>query len=364
MSAFEQRAERLHALLTERKLDLLLVTNLVNVRYLCGFTGTNGLCVVGPGARHFVTDFRYLERARNGEVQAFEVVKGERDLLADAVRLATEHSGNGALRLGFEDDEVSVARHAKLRSLLSDAAELVPAAGLVQKLRRIKDDGELALMRRAAEVADEAYRWLIDEHGLTGHSEREVTRALVRRCEDSGADEVSFLPIVAAAANGALPHALPGDAEIPRDTLVVVDMGCRIEGYCSDCTRTFATGRLDDEATEVYELMRAAQAAATEAVRAGAGGAAVDAVAREAISAAGRGDQFGHGLGHGVGLEVHEAPRLGPSSEDVLEENNCVTVEPGVYVPGKFGVRIEDLVVVGPEGCEVMTSIPRELITI
>ncbi len=364
MSAFEQRAERLEALLAELQLDLLLVTNLVNIRYLCGFTGTNGLCIVGPGRGDFVTDFRYLERARTGEVQAFEVVKGERDLLADAARLVQEHSGNGALRVGFEDDEVSVARHAKLRSLLPDSVELVRAAGLVQRLRRVKDDGELALMRRAAAVADDVYRWLIDEHGLAGHTEREVMRALVRRSEDSGADEVSFLPIVAAAANGALPHALPGDAEIPRDTLVVVDMGCRIEGYCSDCTRTFATGSLDAEATEVYELVRSAQAAANQAVRAGARGAAVDAVAREAIAAAGRGDQFGHGLGHGVGLEVHEGPRLGPSSEDVLDVNNCVTVEPGVYVPGRFGVRIEDLVAVSPDGCEVMTSIPRDLITI
>jgi Xaa-Pro aminopeptidase len=363
MSAFEQRTERLERLLAEHQLDLLLITNLVNIRYLCGFTGTNGLCIVGPGRRDFVTDFRYLERARGGEVEAFQIVKGERDLLADAARLAQE-AGNGTLRVGFEDDEVSVARHAKLRSLLPDSVELVPAAGLVQRLRRVKDDGELALMRRAAAVADDVYRWLIEEHGLAGHTERQVMRALVRRSEDSGADEVSFLPIVAAAANGALPHALPGDAEIARDTLVVVDMGCRIEGYCSDCTRTFATGSLDAEATEVYELVRSAQAAASQAVRAGAGGAAVDAVAREAIAAAGRGDQFGHGLGHGVGLEVHEGPRLGPSSEDVLELNNCVTVEPGVYVPGRFGVRIEDLVAVGPDGCEVMTSIPRELITI
>jgi len=280
------------------------------------------------------------------------------------VRLAQEDAGNGALRLGFEDDDVSVARHAKLRSLLPEPAELVAAGGLVQRLRRTKDDGELALMRRAAAIADDVYRWLIDEHGLAGHTERAVMRALVRRAEDLGADEVSFPPIVAAAANGALPHALPGDHEIPRDTLVVVDLGCQVDGYCSDCTRTFATGPLDGEAAEVYELVRAAQEASREAVLAGARGADVDAVARESISGAGRGDQFGHGLGHGVGLEVHEEPRLGPSSEDVLEQGNCVTVEPGVYVPGRFGVRIEDLVAVRAEGCEVMTSIPRDRITI
>jgi Xaa-Pro aminopeptidase len=363
VSAFEQRAERLEGLLAERELDLLLVTDLVNVRYLCGFSGTNGLCLVGPGMRAFVTDFRYVERAES-EVPVYEVVRGERDLLGDAVALVERRAGARGARVGFDDDELSVSRHAKLRKLLPDRVELVPAAGLVERLRRVKDAGELETIRRAATIANELYRWLITEHGLSGHTELAVARALERRAQDTGADDVSFPPIVAAADNGALPHAAPRAVPIARDTLVVVDLGCRVDGYCSDCTRTFATGGVDGEAQEVYELVRAAQEAARDAIRSGVEAKTVDAVARELIERAGHGERFGHGLGHGVGLEVHEEPRLAPSADATLEDHSVVTVEPGVYIPGRFGVRIEDLVVVTAGGCELLTEVPRELLTL
>jgi Xaa-Pro aminopeptidase len=362
-SIFEQRAERLETLLTEQGLDLLLVTDLVNVRYLCGFTGTNGLCLLGATVRAFVTDFRYVDRAE-AEVPDFERVRGERDLLEDAARLIERSAGAGGARVGFDDDELSVKRHAKLRELLPEPIELVPAGGVVERLRRVKDADEIELMRRAAEIANGLYGWLIAEHGLAGHTEAAVARALERRAQDVGADEASFPPIVAAAANGALPHAAARDVEIPRDTLVVVDLGCRVDGYCSDCTRTFATGVLDDDAQEVYELVRSAQAAAMEAVRPGAEARGVDAIARDLIDAGGYGDRFGHGLGHGVGLEVHEEPRLAPSADGTLEERNVVTVEPGVYLPGRLGVRIEDLVVVTASGAERLTDPPRELLTL
>jgi Xaa-Pro aminopeptidase len=363
VSAFEQRAERLEGLLAERELDLLLVTNLVNVRYLSGFSGTNGLVVVGPGLRAFVTDSRYVGRAQS-EVPDYEVARGERDLLGDAAALVERRTGGGGARIGFDDEDLSVRQHSKLLELVPDRVELAPAGGLVERLRLVKDAGELETIRRAAAVANELYRWLIDEHGLVGHTELAVARALERSAQDLGADDVSFPPIVAAAENGALPHAAPRAVAIERDTLVVVDLGCRIDGYCSDCTRTFATGEVDGEEREVYELVRAAQAAARDAIRAGAEAKAVDAVARGLIEQGGRGEQFEHGLGHGVGLEVHEAPRLAPSGEGKLERSSVVTVEPGVYLPGRFGVRIEDLTVVTSNGCEVLTEVPRELITI
>jgi Xaa-Pro aminopeptidase len=363
VSVFEQRAGRLDELLAERELDLLLVTDLVNVRYLCGFSGTNGLCVVGPGMRTFVTDFRYVGRAE-AEVPDYERVRGERDLLADAAALVERQAGEGGARVGFDDEQLSVRRHGKLRELLPDRAELVPAGGLVERLRRVKDPGELETIRRAAAVANELYRWLVVEHGLTGHTELAVARALERSAQDLGADAVSFPPIVAAAENGALPHAAPRPVTIPRDTLVVVDLGCQLDGYCSDCTRTFATGSVDGDEREVYELVGAAQTAARDAIRAGTGARAVDAVARELIEQAGYGERFEHGLGHGVGLEVHEEPRLAPSADGRLEEHSVVTVEPGVYLPGRFGVRIEDLVVVTATGCEVLTDVPRELLTV
>jgi Xaa-Pro aminopeptidase len=348
------RADRLVALLEERELDCLLVTNLVNVRYLTGFTGTNGACIVSPGERLFLTDFRYVEQAKE-QVPDFERVEGGRDLLGD---LAARLHG----RAGFDDAQVSVRMHRRLGEKVGEGVELVPAAGLVERLRAVKDDSELRAMRSAVEIADAAYQDL-RERGLAGRTEREVALSLVRFMEDRGADGPSFPPIVAAGPHGALPHASPRDVEIPRGTLVVVDLGAQVGGYCSDCTRTLATGSLDGRAAEVYEVVRQAQAAAVEAVRPGADPRALDASAREAVEA-GVGVSFEHGLGHGVGLEVHEGPRLAQTAEGTLEPGNVVTVEPGVYLPGELGIRIEDLVVVTGDGREVMTGFPRELLTV
>jgi Xaa-Pro aminopeptidase len=239
--------------------------------------------------------------------------------------------------------------------------QLEPAGGLVEQLRAVKDAEEVEYMREAASLAADIYSWLESDHGLAGHTERAVMLALERRAMDLGAEGVSFPPIVAAADNGALPHAEPRDVEIRRDTLVVVDFGCRVGGYCSDCTRTYATGDLEDEAVAVYDLVKKAQEAALAGVRAGADRRALDGVARTIIGDAGHGEEFGHGLGHGVGLEVHEEPRLTQRTEGELVAGNAVTVEPGVYLPGRFGVRIEDLVVTTAGGCEVLTPTSKEL---
>jgi Xaa-Pro aminopeptidase len=349
------RVDRLVALLEERSLDWLLVTSLVNVRYLTGFTGTNGACLVSRGERLFLTDFRYVERAR-AEVREFERLEGGRDLPGD---LAARISG----RAGFDDAHVSVRAHRRLAEKTGEGVELVPAGGLVERLREQKDAGELQAMRAAAQIADAVYEE-VREQGLTGRTEREVARAMVRRMEDLGAQGPSFPPIVAGGAHGALPHAEPRDAEIPAGTLVVIDAGARVDGYCSDCTRTFATGPLDEAALEVYELVLRAQREALAAARAGAARRDVDGVARRIIDAAGRGEHFGHGLGHGVGLEIHEDPRLTRTAEGDLNEGNTVTIEPGVYLPGSFGVRIEDLVAITADGPEVLTAFPKELVTV
>jgi Xaa-Pro aminopeptidase len=359
-----ERSERLAALVGERELDQLLVGDLVrpgdsdrsgmaNLRYLTGFGGTSGLCVVGPQARLFVTDFRYRERAGREVADAFDRVEAERQLLP----AVAEQLGG---RVGYDDANTSVRNLRKLEELAPDGTELVPAGGLVERLRRSKDVDELTAIAEAARLADEVYVWLV-EGGLLGKTEREVALASERRMLDLGAEGASFPTIVAAGENGALPHAEAGEREIARDELVVIDMGAIVDGYCSDCTRTFATGELDTDAREVYELVLEAQGAGLEAVRAGTGGKKLDAVARDAIAAAGHGEEFGHGLGHGVGIEVHEAPRLGKTSEDELVEGDVVTVEPGVYVPGRFGVRIEDLVSVEADGCRNLSSRPKEL---
>jgi Xaa-Pro aminopeptidase len=349
------RADRLVELVAERELDSLLVTNLLNVRYLTGFTGTNGACVVTADERLFFTDFRYVAQARE-QVPDFERIEASRDMLGD---LAKRLGG----RAGFDDDDLSVAAHRKLGEKVPDGVELVPAGGLVEQLRAVKDDAEAAAMAAAAEISTAAYHSL-RERGLAGRTEREVALGLTRFMEDSGAEGASFPPIVASGAHGALPHAVPRDVEIPRDTLVVIDIGAIVDGYCSDCTRTIATGSLGDDVLEIYELVRNAQVEALGATVAGAECSAVDGVARELIDAAGHEEHFGHGLGHGVGLQVHEAPRLGKTAEGSLDGGNAVTVEPGVYVPGEVGVRIEDLVIVTDGEPRILTGFPKGLVTV
>jgi len=351
------RAERLLEVLHERELHALLVTDLVNVRWLTGFTGSNGAAVVGTdGTLRFVTDFRYLTQAAEQLADAWSR-EISTDLLEGVVKQLPDE---GELRLGFDDAHLSVRDHAKLARIVREGIELVPAGGAVEGLRVVKDADELDRVRAAARLADEALTEVLGR-GLAGRTERDVALDLEFTMRRLGAEAASFPPIVAAGAHGALPHAVPRDVEIPAGTLCVVDWGAQLDGYASDCTRTFATGTVDPRDREVYDLVLRAQEAALAAVRPGPTGREVDAVARAIIDDAGHGEHFGHGLGHGVGLEVHEGPRLSKQGEDALGAGMVVTVEPGVYVPGAVGVRIEDLVIVTDEGGEVVSSLSKEL---
>ncbi len=281
------------------------------------------------------------------------------DLVEAAV---AELAGMRGGRLGFEEGSLTVKQHLRLRELLPAAWELIACGGLVEALREVKEPAELARIRAACELADEALREVL-EAGVVGHTEREVAIELELRMRRLGAQAPSFPSIVAAGPHSALPHAEPRDVPIPRDTLLTVDWGALHGGYCSDCTRTYATGeRLPEGAREVYELVLAAQLAGLAAVRPGPSGREVDAAAREVIERAGHGEHFGHGLGHGVGIEVHEGPRLSRTAgEQPLRAGNVLTVEPGVYIPGRFGVRIEDLLVLSDRGPLVLTGLPKEL---
>ncbi len=350
------RADRLTELLPGAGIDVLLVTNLYNVRYLTGYTGSNGIALIGPEVRTFVTDFRYVEQAAEQVDPAFDRLRASQHLLEGIEDALPE----GEQRLGFEAAQMSVSSHERLRDLLPDRIELVGTTDLVERLRAIKQPDEVAAIKAASELADEAFAQLV-AGGLVGQNERELAMKLEFEMRRRGAEHPSFSPIVAAGAHGALPHASPRDAEIRSGELVVIDWGAQLDGYCSDCTRTLAAGGADDRAAAVYQLVLDAQLAGVEDVRPGATGREVDSVARAAIEAAGHGEHFGHGLGHGVGLEVHEAPRLAQRSDSVLATGNVVTVEPGVYLPGEFGVRIEDLVVVTDDGCEILTSISKDL---
>jgi Xaa-Pro aminopeptidase len=352
------RADRVVEVLADRELDALLVTNLVNVRYLTGFTGSSGMAVVGGDLRRFITDFRYVEQAAT-QVDGFDREQAPQEFL-DALAGGWP---DGGLRLGFEDDHVSVRRHGRLRRVLPDNVELVAAGGVVEELRAVKDAEEVERIRAAAALVDEVYG-TVRAQGLVGRSERDVALAIEDAMRRLGAEGPSFPSIVASAERGALPHAVPTDAPIPRGTLVTLDIGARLDGYCSDCTRTWATGKLPDDLAEAYELVRRAQEAALDAVRPGPEGREVDAVARGMIEEAGHGEHFGHGLGHGVGMEVHEGPRLARTAEGRLVAGNVVTVEPGVYLPGRGGVRIEDLVVVVDAGRTVLSGTTKDLVVV
>jgi Xaa-Pro aminopeptidase len=353
-------AEAVHA----RGLDWLLVSGQINVRYTTGFTGSTALALMSAedgarGAHRFITDFRYATRAREEVAQAFrqEVVL---DNLQQGVVAAL---GSGGGRLGFLEKDLTVAEHSRFAELLGERWELVPSSQILERLRGVKDAGEIERIRAATELADEAMTVVL-EAGLVGRTERDVAVELELHMRRRGAEGPSFPPIVAAGAHGALPHAQARDVPIPRDVLVTIDWGARHDGYCSDCTRTYATGEhLSDRAREVYELVRSAQQEAADATRAGLGARELDALARVSIEAAGYGEQFGHGLGHGVGMDVHEGPRLSRTApDDPLEPGNVVTIEPGVYLPDELGVRIEDLLVVTDSGGEILTRLPKGLI--
>jgi Xaa-Pro aminopeptidase len=353
------RAERLAGLVDDAGLDALLVTGLVNVRYLTGYTGSNGIALIGARTRAFVTDFRYVEQAAAEVHSSFDRRRGTLDLLGGIADLLPA----GEVRLGVEDGQMTVRRHRRLRELLPGRVELVDGTGLVERLRRIKEPEEIEAIGAAARLADAACERLLRD-GLIGRTEREVAIALEHDMRERGARRPSFDSIVAAGPHGALPHAQPRDVPIRRGDLVTIDWGASLDGYCSDCTRTVAAGPVGEDAERIYQTVLDAQMAGLGAVRAGVTGRETDTVARTLIEAAGHGDEFGHGLGHGVGLEVHEAPRLAQASEDTLAAGNVVTVEPGIYVPGRHGVRIEDLVVVTDDGCEILTGMTKRLVVV
>ncbi|HKG43137.1 MAG TPA: aminopeptidase P family protein [Gaiellaceae bacterium] len=341
------RVERLRTSLEEP----LLVTNPVNVRYLVGFASSNAALLVDPERVRLYTDFRYAEAAR--AVEAVEFVETKRSVVAALAELVDG-------RVGFEADAIS---YAEWQTLDAGGLELVPRRGLVEALRAVKDEGELDSLRRAGEITSEAYERFAGER-FVGRSERELAWRLDELFHELGAHAPSFETIVASGPNSARPHARPTNRKIEAGETVVIDAGAMVDGYVADCTRTFATGGLPDELRSAYETCLEGQLAGLEAVRAGVTGVAADAAARVKIEAAGLGEKFGHGLGHGVGLQVHEAPRLSRESSDTLAAGNAVTVEPGVYLAGLGGIRIEDLVIVTDDGAEVLTSSTKDLVTV
>ncbi|MGH2971897.1 MAG: M24 family metallopeptidase [Gaiellaceae bacterium] len=328
----------------------LLVTNLVNIRYLCGFDSSNAALFVEQDRVRLFTDFRYIDVART--VAGVEAVQSKRALVAE---LAETLSG----RIAFE----TVLPFAQYETLRAGGIDLVPRSGIVESLRAVKDESELDALRHACKITDRVFERLLGVPFI-GRRERDVAWDLVQIFHEEGAEGVWPEFIVGSGPTGSQPHGRAGDRKIGNGELVVVDAGCLIDGYTSDYTRTLATGPVDGRMKEAYEVVSLAQDAALGGIRAGVSGVEADALARDIVDASDFKGAMGHGLGHGLGLDVHEDPRLSTESKDVLEPGNVVTVEPGVYVSGEFGIRIEDDVVVTADGIENLTGVRKDLVEV
>ena len=349
------RLEGLRSMAAEKGLDAILISGAENRRYLSGFTGSAGYLIVTPDGAILATDFRYIEQASN-QASHFEVVKigGGWSWLPE---LMVER---GIGNLGFEGHQMTVATYREITEALEghpsgQKPKLVATTGFVEGQRRAKDQEELALVQKAIDVADAAME-TVSPTIEPGETEREVAWRLERAMRELGADSLSFDTIVAAGPNGAMPHHRPSEREIAAGEPVVIDMGATVGGYCSDITRTICVGEPDDTFRKIYDIVLGAQLTAIATVRAGMSGAEADGLSRVVIDGAGYGENFGHSLGHGVGLVVHELPRLGPKSKDTLEEGMVFTVEPGIYLTGWGGVRIEDVVRLEKDGARVLSK--------
>lgn len=356
---YRSRQQRFAQALTERKLDAFLVTHLANLRYLCGFTGSSAVLAVSDGRAMFFTDGRYREQSR-AEVSGAGIKVARGSPLAAAADWLKKAR---ARRVGLESEHVSLAQKAAFTGLLPSKVRLLPVVGLVERLRAIKDAEEIKRLRAAVKLASGLYGPLL-KHIRPGKSESALAAKLEYQARMAGAAGMSFATIVASGPRSALPHGVASLQLIVNNGFIVIDYGVILDGYCSDMTRTLYVGRPGTWETRVYQAVREAQQAAVEAVRPGIETGKVDRAARKVLARAGLLRYFTHSTGHGVGLEIHEIPKLARGQHELLHPGMVVTIEPGVYVPGKGGVRIEDMVLVTERGCEVLTPTPKELITL
>ena len=348
--------EKIAARLPEYGIDAMLVTSAPGEFYAAGFHG-EGVALVTPGKTWYYTDSRYIEAAQQ-LVKGAEVALGLRGRSYPAI-VAELCAANNINKLGFEENYMSVAAYRRWTEAIK--AEFVPASALLTGLRAVKDEGEMAAIREAQRLTDAAFAEILNDI-KPGAAECEIAAKLTYYMARLGAERNSFDPIVACGANGSKPHAIPSQKKIEKGHFVTMDFGCVVGGYCSDMTRTVAVGEPTDEMRLVYDTVLKAQLDSIAAARAGVPGADIHAVAAKVIGDAGYGDCFGHGLGHSVGIEIHEEPSFAPRCTAPNPVGAIITVEPGIYLPGKFGVRIEDMVWLTEDGCVDLTHSPKELI--
>ncbi|MDT2820736.1 aminopeptidase P family protein [Enterococcus devriesei] len=350
-----KRIEKLRALMEKAIIDAYLVTSPANLRYLTNFTGTAGMALITLDQAFFITDFRYIEQASE-QIQGMTIIQHQGDIVSEILKLMESESVNV---LGFEDAVMTYADYSIFEEVID--AELAPASGLIEKLREQKDDGEIAIIEKACAIADEGF-----DHVLKmirpGMTEIEVANQLDFYMRSLGASGTSFETIVASGARSALPHGVASEKMIEQGDLITLDFGCVYQGYVSDITRTFAIGDPGQQLKDIYQIVLEAQKKVLEVAQAGVTGSQLDAVARDFISEAGYGEAFGHSTGHGIGMEIHEGPNISRSNDEPLMEGNVITDEPGIYLPGLGGVRIEDDLVILAEGNRILTQSPKELI--
>lgn len=353
----KERLESIRKIIRQKGLDAVWISNQVNSRYLSGFTGSSGSLLIGLKDAYLLTDFRYLSQAAE-EAPEFIITRVKEDIFKDIGELARKA---GWQKVGFESKSVVYSTYTEMCEKL--AVELIPLPETTEKGRIIKSDSEIDILRRGAELLDQAFNF-IQKVLRSGMSENELALELETYLRRHGAEGPSFRFIVASGKRGAMPHGIASEKIIEDGDLVTIDFGAVFEGYSTDMTRTLALKKTDRRLREIYDIVYKAQREAANSVKPGLQVNEVDAVAREVIKDAGYGDYFGHGLGHGIGLETHEQPVLNRKKKTVLRPGMVVTIEPGIYIPGLGGVRIEDMVVVTKGGVEALTKSPRELITI
>ena len=359
------RQQRLQDSLSAHRLDALLVTHPPNLLYLCGFTGSSGALLLTGTDRVFITDGRYTEQARAEVRSARIVIARQGPLAAAAAWLSAQQkkSRRAPWKIGIEGEHMTVAARSRFAGILPSSFRLREAPALVEQARMVKDEEEIACLRSAvllgASLFDRALEVI-----RPGVREAEVAAEMEYAARQAGAQAMSFTTIIASGERSALPHGRASQAVIPAQSFVVCDFGVILSGYCSDMTRTVYVGRPSAEAREIYQAVKQAQQAAVDVVRAGIGVSDVDRAARKSLQKSGLAKYFTHSTGHGVGLEIHEAPRLAAGQEETLQPGMVITIEPGVYVPGKWGVRIEDMVVVTQRGCDVLTPTSKEFVAV
>ena len=351
------RQHKLKNVLSQKNLDGLLITNLTNIRYICGFTGSAGTCLVTPAGQYFITDGRYIEQSKD-QVKGFERYI---DMDINTSIIKKNNLLSKGLRIGFEGDHVNYTLYDSIQKTFSDI-NWESTKMILEDLASVKDKTELDAIRTAVEITDKVYEEILPML-RPGYTEKQVANTMVSKYREYGEGE-AYSPIVATGPNGALPHAIPTDREFKKGDFIVIDAAAKYAGYHADMTRTPVVGEATDKHHEIYAIVKEAQKRGCDIAQAGVSCKDVDAATRDYIHEMGYGDYYTHGTGHGLGLEIHTSPRFSPTSKDILAENNVMTIEPGIYIAGWGGVRIEDDVIINQSGCEILNKTTKELVVL